>query len=370
MPLPDTIRPASILVVEDEPDAADLEREYLEEVGYQVETANSTEQAATLLDRTFVDLLLVDERLGHDSGTRFLAQCRQAIPGLGGVLITGYADLQTALSAMRAGVLDLLQKPIRKEQLLETVRRVLADSGVTREARFHRWEAAKRERFPEIIGSSPALKEVLRTVRSVMGTTAPVLIQGESGTGKELIARAIHHGGARHSKPFIAVNAGAIPETLLESTLFGSKRGAFTDSKTDQLGLFQAAQGGTLFLDEIGETSAAVQVSLLRALQEKVILRVGDVKAISIDVRIIAATNKDLKVQVQEGKFRQDLYYRLAVVSVRLPPLRDRTEDIAPLARHLLEKHTQALGKSIRNIRPEAFEKLLRYAWPGNIQGA
>lgn len=357
-----------LLVVDDLPDEIATLREPLERAGYEVLGATSTSEALRIMESHFVDLLLLDERLGSGSGTKLLEKCRDKYPGLAGIMITGYADLERAVAAMRAGARDLLQKPISRELLLDSVARALADTRITREGRYDRWRAMLGAGFAEIIGESPALQKVLEVLRQVAATSAPVVLQGESGTGKELAARAIHAASSRRNKPFIPINAGAIPPTLMESTLFGSRKGAYTGALADQIGVFEAAHGGTLFLDEIGETTPEVQVRLLRALQEKTITRVGDVEPRKVDARVIVASNRDLHAEVHAKRFREDLYFRLAVVTITLPPLRERLSDIERLSRSMLEKHSRMMGRPIVDFAPACFEKLRRYHWPGNIR--
>jgi DNA-binding NtrC family response regulator len=362
------IRKPALLVLDDDPDAVDAVRDILERSGYEVLGFSSVNEARSHLESEFVDLLLLDERMGRHSGTQFLSQCRSNYPGLGGILISGYVDKERAIAALRAGAIDVLEKPVDKEQLLSTVSTALSSSELIREARFERWRAARSPGEPDIIGQSDALQKLLGYLPQLAATTAPVLIQGESGTGKELIARAIHARSPRRLRPFIAVNAGGLAPTLLESTLFGSKKGSYTDSRSDQAGYFEAASGGTLFLDEIGETLPELQVRLLRVLQEKTVTRVGDTQPRPVDARIVAATNRDLRREVEAGRFRQDLYYRLAVFPLTLPPLRERKSDIPALARHLLAKHIRELGRSIRGFSETAVDKLAAYPWPGNIR--
>jgi DNA-binding NtrC family response regulator len=357
-----------LLIVDDLPDVIVTLREPLESAGYGVLGATSAAEGSRLLESHFVDLLLLDERLGGRSGTKLLESCRDRVPGLAGIMITGYADLESAVAAMRAGARDLLQKPINKELLLDAVARALADTRLTRESRYDRWRAMLGAGFSEIVGESSALEKVLELLRQVAATSASVVLQGESGTGKELAARAIHSAGARRNKPFIALNAGAIPPTLMESTLFGSRKGSYTSSVADQFGVFEAAHGGTLFLDEIGETTPEIQVRLLRVLQEKTVTRVGDTEPRPVDVRVIVASNRDLRAEVEANRFRRDLYFRLAVVTITLPPLRERISDIERLSRHLLQKHSNTIGRPIVDFAPGCFEKLRRYHWPGNIR--
>jgi DNA-binding NtrC family response regulator len=357
-----------ILVVDDVPDQLATLRCVLQSAGFGVLCAATRDAALRALAEEFVDLLLLDQRLGRATGTKLLAECRSRCPGIGGIVITGYVDLNTALAAIRAGALDLLEKPVNESQVVGAIERCLSASTLAREARYRRWEAEHVMEFPGIIGQSSALATVLSEVRQVAPTDAPVLIQGESGTGKELIAQAIHWLSSRRDGPFKAENAAALPATLLESTLFGVRKGAYTGATADQRGMFEAADRGTFFLDEIGETSHDVQVRLLRVLQEHVITRVGDVEQIPVDVRIIAATNRDLAQAIAEKRFRSDLYFRLAVVTITMPPLRQRAGDIDSLAAHFLEKHASKLGRPVRGFGPGCLEKLHEYGWPGNVR--
>lgn len=357
-----------LLVVDDQSDVVDLYREILEGHGYQVTTATSANEARSAVMNQFFDLLLLDERMPRMSGTEFLGECRRRYPGIGGIFITGHADLNSAVRAFRAGAIDLLQKPVRKEELLAAVERALTESQIVREQRYSRHTADTRTTFAEIIGDSEPLRQVLKQVRQVIPTNVPVLLQGESGTGKELLARALHFEGPRKDKPFIAVNAAAMPHDLMESMLFGHKKGAFTGATDDRKGYFEAAQGGTIFLDEIGEMTAEAQVRLLRVLQEKTIIRLGETRETQIDVRIIAATNRNLAAEVEAKQFRRDLLYRLNVMTLTLPSLRSRRDDIPALAAHLMAHHQVEVGKFIKAISPEAMEKLRHYEWPGNIR--
>jgi len=362
------VRQISLLVVDDEPQLIELYREILNDKGYVVTTATSVEQARKSIDREFFDLLLLDERMPGISGTEFLAYCRSRYPGIGGIFITGHADVNSAVRAFRAGAIDLLQKPVDKKELLAAVERALTESQVIREQRYSRHTAANRTSFAEIIGDSEPLRQVLKQVRQVIPTNVPVLIQGESGTGKELLARALHYDGPRKDKPFIAVNVAAMPESLIESMLFGHKKGAFTGATEDRRGYFEAANGGSIFLDEIGEMTADAQVRLLRVLEQKTIIRLGDTREIRLDARFIAATNRNLLAEVEAKRFRLDLLYRLNVMTLTVPPLRSRQDDIAALATYFVDRHQVEIGKSIKSITPDAMEKLRRYHWPGNIR--
>jgi two-component system response regulator HydG len=361
-------RKIRLLVVDDEPDAVDIVREILKDCGYEVCTATSGKEARKLIEENFFDLLLLDERMKDTTGSKLLTESRERYPDIGAIFITAYGDLETAVRALHLGALDFLKKPVERDKLIAAVRQALDRSLLTRESRFMRHDVQSKATFKDIIGESPALKETLNLVKQVIPTSAAVLLQGESGTGKELVAQAIHSHGPRSGRRFIPVNSGAIPQSLIESTLFGHKKGAFTDAKENKQGYFEAADGGTIFLDEIGELTPDVQVRLLRVLQEKAIVRVGDVAEIPVDVRIIAATHKNLRAEVEAGRFRDDLFYRLSVITINMPPLRSRGEDIELLAIHLLDKHRKALGKQIERITPEALEKLRRYSWPGNVR--
>jgi DNA-binding NtrC family response regulator len=359
------MRNISLLVLDDDRDVVDIYREILEQEGYEVTTATTGDEARRATRARFYDLLVLDERI---SGTAFLTECRARFPGLGAIFVTAHASVEWAIRAVRAGASDLLLKPVSREMLVSAVRRALAESQLTREQRHRQHDARHHASFAEIIGDSDALRAVLKVVRQVLPTTVPVLLQGESGTGKELVARAIHQQGPRSTMPFVAVNAAAIPSELLESALFGHRKGAFTGAIESRKGFFEAASGGTIFLDEIGETTPDVQVRLLRVLQERRITRVGETEEVPVDVRVIAATNRDLEAQVHAGAFRRDLFYRLNVVAIEMPPLRARPADIEPLAIHLLNLHQERIGKPIRAMTPEALEKLRAYAWPGNVR--
>lgn len=361
-------RAATILVVDDEPDMVDIQAEILRKASYEVFEATSVAEGMRKLESHFVDLMLLDERIGaFGRGTEMMSQCRERHPGLGGILITGHADLALAVAGMRAGALDLLAKPIDKATLLEAVERALTESEVVREARYQRWASTHGE-SENIIGQNAQLRDALKLAMQAAPAEAPVLILGESGTGKELFARLIHARSPRRNHVFLPVNMSAIPAELRETALFGHRKGAFTGAAADRPGQFQAARGGTLFLDEIGDADLRLQSALLRAIQEKEVTRVGDTAATPVDVRIVAATNRDLEKEIAEGRFREDLYYRLAVINIALPPLRARVSDIPALANHLVEKHARQLGKVVRKIAPEAMQALQDYLWPGNVR--
>ncbi len=357
-----------ILVVDDEPDFVEGVRGKLQRAGFHSLGANSLGEARRALEENCVDLMLIDEWLGRDTGTRFLGEIRLSHPGLPAVLISGHADLEMALKAMRAGVTDMLPKPFTGDELLEAVRRTLQDTALVREARRHRWYAARDAGMTEIVGQSLAIQKLIATIRRIAATDSTVLIEGESGTGKELVARAIHAASPRKHREMVAENFGSVTQTLIESTLFGSKKGAYTGSDADRPGLFEIAQGSTLFLDEIGEATPEVQMRLLRVLEERTVTRIGDTRTRPVDVRLIAATNKDLKQATDEGGFRADLYYRLSVLRIQVPPLRERPEDIEPIANHLLSELNRKQKRRIKGFDRKALEKLKQYNWPGNVR--
>ena len=341
----------------------------LDRTGYAFVGAHNLAEARQALQDHCVDLILADETLGRESGTKFLAEeIRGHEQGLPCIVISGHADLEMALKAMRAGAVDMLPKPFTSDQLVETLRRNLKDSETIREARRHRWHAAKHAEMGAIVGNSPAIQKLIAMIRRVAATDSTVLIQGESGTGKELVAQAIHHASHRKHRAMVAVNIGSLPPTLLESTLFGVRKGAYTGADSDRPGLFEVADNSTLFLDEIGEATSEVQVRLLRALEERAVTRLGDTIVRAVDVRLIAATNRDLKKDIESGKFRSDLYYRLNVVRLQSPALRDRVEDIESIARHLLADLNRRQKRRVRGLDKSAIDKLKRHDWPGNVR--
>ncbi len=343
----------TILVVDDEERQREIYRDILQDEGYNTETTASGESALRLLGQKRFDLVLTDLNLTGMTGIELLSGILAADPTVAVVLITGYPSIQSAIEATKKGVYQYLEKPVDRDRLLEVVREV-----------FERLEALKQT----IIGDSPATKAMVRMILKVASTAHTVLILGESGTGKELVARGIHSHSPRGDRPFLAVNCAALTETLLESELFGHEKGAFTDAHQQKKGLFERANHSTLFLDEIGDTSLAMQAKILRVLQEREMLRVGGTVPIKVDVRIIAATNKNLEQLLKEGKFREDLYYRLKVIPIVCPPLRERREDVEELALHFVRKAATAAGREVEGITPEALEALRAYSWPGNIR--
>jgi two-component system NtrC family response regulator len=357
-----------ILVVDDEAAQRDILGGFLRKQGFDVQEAASAPDALARLREEPVDLMLTDVKMPGMSGLDLLREARALNPELPVVVLTAYGNVTDAVAAMRDGAVDYLTKPVDIDAVLHRVRKVLDGQRLVAENRALREAVRGRYRLEGIVAESGKMQEVLSVVHRVAASTATVLIHGESGTGKELLAQAIHYQGPRSAKPLIKVNCTALPEALLESELFGHVRGAFTGAVADRAGRFEAANGGTILLDEIGEISPAVQAKLLRVLQEREFERVGASRTLKVDVRVIAATNRDLEAAVREQRFREDLYYRLNVVSVTVPPLRDRREDILPLLDHFLRKYAEANGKTIRGLTREARDALLKFDYPGNIR--
>ncbi len=356
----------TILVVDDTPSTLEVLQRSLTAQGYTTYTAANAVDALKLLDGTFVDLVITDLKMPKISGIDLVRHVRENCKNTAVMMITGYATVESAVEAVKSGAEEYVPKPFTDDELLAAVRRVLNKLRHRREA------ATKPAPEPEfaygLIGESPAMQKVFAAIRKASSTSATVLITGESGSGKELVARAIHYSSARASAPFVPVNCGGIPESLLESELFGYVKGAFTGAHESRAGFFQTADGGTIFLDEIGETSIAMQVKLLRVLQDKEVRMVGDSRARTVDVRIIAATNKDLQSLIQSRVFREELYYRINVVTIEVPPLRARGGDIPLLVRHFAEKFASELGKAVPRFSGKAMEALQNYAWPGNAR--
>jgi two-component system response regulator PilR (NtrC family) len=356
---------ARILVVDDEQSMREFLDIMLQSDGYDVRCAESGTEALDLLQRETFDMVITDIRMKPVDGLAVLKQCKNISPSTIVIIISAYANAETAVSAMKEGAYDYLPKPFNLDEMRTVIQNAL-------ESREDLDRAAKNKVGPLyfgcIIGESSAMHKVYELVDRVAATSSNVLITGESGTGKELVAKAIHRRSPRNTQPFVAVNCGGVPETLIESELFGFKKGAFTGANANKKGLVEAAQNGTLFLDEIGELSLALQVKLLRLVQEKTIKMLGGTEDIPVDVRIISATNRDLEKMVIEGTFREDLYYRLNVLPIRLPPLRERRGDISLLADHFLGKFRSAFGKDVRKISSYAMDLLNNYDFPGNVR--
>jgi two-component system NtrC family response regulator len=357
-----------ILIVEDE----DLMREVVVQIlapeNYHIHQASSAEQALKLLHEHPIDLILTDLRLKKMDGLRLLTEARALDPELVVIVMTAYASVETAVEAMRKGAYDYITKPFINDEICVTLRRALNERHLSRENRHLKRELRERYRFENIVGKSEAMEKVYRLIEKVAAISSNVLIFGETGTGKELVARAIHYNSERAERPFVAVNCGALTESLLESELFGHVKGAFTGATTNRDGYFRKADRGTLFLDELSEVSPGLQVKLLRAIQEREVIPVGGREPMKFDVRFIAATNKNLEEEVKKGVFREDLYYRINVITIPLPPLRQRREDIPLLASHFLVKHAQRLGKPSVKIARDAMHVLVNYEWPGNVR--
>lgn len=356
-----------VLIVDDEPGVRQSLTLVLKDQ-YEVLTAATGPEALEVTERTSIDVVLLDILLPGLDGLEVLEKLKERPDSPQVIMLTATKTVKTAVRAMKLGAFDYVTKPFDVEELLLLVERAVQSAALAREVEALRSEVGVRYSFDNIIARSRKMQEVLRTVSMVAPLKTTVLITGESGTGKELIARALHYHSPRASRPLVTLNCAAIPENLLESELFGHERGAFTDAHARKLGQFEYADGGTIFLDEIGEMQPATQAKILRVLEQGEFLRVGGTQPIRVDVRVVAATNRDLHEGIREGRFRSDLYYRLNVVSIHLPPLRERREDILPLIRHFLDRKAQELGLGQKTFTNEALDLLLAYSWPGNVR--
>ena len=359
---------ASILIVEDDAAMREMLREALEDDGYSVETAANGRAGVERVQKGGVDLVVSDVKMPEIDGLDMLREIKAVSPSPYVITITAFGSIDTAIRAVKLGAFDYITKPFEVDQLILSVEKALAERELRSEVARLRDEVSRSYRFENMIGRSAAMQEVFDLVRRVAGSAASVLVTGESGTGKELVAKAIHFNSPRKTRPFVAVNCAAIPDTLLESELFGYKRGAFTDARTDRAGLLVEAEGGTIFLDEIAELSPALQAKLLRVLQEREIRPLGAARAERVDVRVIAATNRELDARLKDGTFREDLYYRLNVIQIQLPALRDRAEDVLPLAEHFLAVSAARAGKELKGFQEVAKKALLAHRWPGNVR--
>jgi DNA-binding NtrC family response regulator len=358
-----------VLIVEDERAIRLALSGLLRREGFEVEQAETGEQAIAMLERDTFDLVLTDLALGRGaSGMDVLREGKALQPETPVVMITAHGNEKVAVDAMKAGAEDYVPKPFDNDEIRLVCRRCLERTRLARENRLLRERVERAFGFGRLIGSGPAMRRVFETIAKVAETDLTVLVRGESGTGKELVAQALHQRSARKNAPFVAVNCAAISPELVESELFGHEKGAFTGADARRAGRFEAAHGGTIFLDEIGDMAAATQAKVLRVLQERAFERVGGTRPIEVDVRVVAATHRDLESEVREGRFREDLYYRLKVVEVGLPPLRERTEDIPALVERFLEEVAERHGRPKRLITGEALARLARYAWPGNVR--
>ncbi|MEE4266381.1 MAG: sigma-54 dependent transcriptional regulator [Desulfobacteraceae bacterium] len=357
-----------ILVVDDELSMREVLELMLTKEGYRVTCAENGRTAVGLLEKSQYDLVLCDIRLGDISGLDVLQASKKCNPDTVVILISAYASTETAVEAMNAGAYDYVPKPFDKDELMQTVAKALDLKTIEHEKELLDDQLKENLHFGLLIGNSPAMNHIYKLIMQVAKTKTNVLITGESGTGKELIANSIHQESERSDQPFVVINCGGIPETLMESELFGHKKGSFTGATQDKKGLFEIAHRGTIFLDEIGELSLPIQVKLLRAVQEKVFKPVGGNEDISVDIRIISATNKTLEKEVIAGNFREDLFYRLNVIEIKVPPLRERKTDLRLLAQHFLEKYSKEMGKEISKFSSYAIDLLNKYDFPGNIR--
>lgn len=357
-----------ILVVDDELSMREVLKVMLKKEGYEVSCAENGRRAISVIEKTHFDLLLCDIRLGDIEGIDVLKAAKKQNQDTVVIMISAYATAETAVEAMNKGAYDYLPKPFDNDELIYAVAKGLELRTLSDEKKVLDEKLKEHRHFGLIVGNDPGMMQIYDTIRQVSKTRTNILITGESGTGKELIARAIHNESDRHDKPFVAINCGGIPETLMESELFGHRKGAFTGASQDKKGLFEIADKGTVFLDEIGEISTHIQVKMLRAVQDKVFKSVGSNEDISVDIRIISATNKELEKEVIDGRFREDLFYRLNVIEIKMPPLRERKDDLRVLAQHFLDKYSREMGKEVTKISSYAIDLLNKYDFPGNVR--
>lgn len=360
----------TILIVDDEKNYPLILSAVLQEEGFETLTANSGKQALEIIENSDVDLVITDMKMPSMDGIELLERIKEKDPEIPVIMMTAYATVEKAVEAMQKGAYHYLVKPFDNESMVIYVKKAIQMYKVVKENRRLRKDAESKYCFGNIIGKSKAMQDVFELIQKISPTSATVLIEGESGTGKELVAKSIHFNSPRRDKPFIAVNCSAFAENLLESELFGHEKGAFTGAMSMKKGRFEIADGGTLFLDEIGELSPSLQVKLLRVLQEKTFERVGGIKPITVDIRIISATNKNLQIEVAEGRFREDLFYRLNVLTITLPPLRERIEDIRHLVAYFIQKFAseRKIGVPIKGIDAEVERIFYQYPWPGNVR--
>jgi two-component system response regulator AtoC len=358
----------SVLIIDDDESLRTAIKRNLETEGYHAEEQSSALEGLALLAQKPVDIVLCDMRMPEVDGLEFIERCRLVDPDVTIVLMTGFGSHELALEALKRGAYDYIDKPFSQDELVLILKKIEEREKLKKENQKLKSEVEGQYNFSNIVSQSRSMLSVFDTVKRLAQFNTTVLVTGESGTGKELLAKAIHHNSPRKTQPFVAINCGAIPENLMESELFGHAKGSFTDAVKDKRGLFEEADGGTLFLDEIGELPVHLQVKLLRALQEQEIRRVGDEQTIPINVRVIAATLRDLEKDVQEGRFRDDLYYRLNVVSINIPPLRERSEDVTLLSAHFMKKQSKRLGIHPKEIGTDVQRCLLAYQWPGNVR--
>ena len=362
------INKGSILIVDDEKGQRDILNLILKKEDYDVVDVPGVREALAQLEKREYDLIMTDLKMQGQSGLDLLEKVLADDPQQCIIMMTAHGSVDSAVEAMRKGAFDYLEKPLERDDLVLTLMRAFERISLVRENRVLQKRVESIATIPNMQGEHPKMKEVFRIVAKIAPSSSTVLIVGESGTGKELIARAIHEGSPRRDKPFMAINCAAIPDTLIESELFGHEKGSFTGANAREIGIFEAANGGTVFLDEIGEMNVAMQAKLLRAIQEKEVRRVGGKVNIALDVRLVSATNKELEQEIKKGTFREDLFYRLNVIRVDLPPLRERGSDIKTLAEFFLEKYGKAAGITMDGISKQALKLLMSYSWPGNVR--
>jgi len=357
-----------ILVVDDDPEMCRLLSEFLQGEGFHVSSTGDSLEASNLIQREEFDLLITDLKMKGLKGLDLLEEVQRVAPLTPVIIITAFGTIESAIKAMKMGAYDYITKPFQMDELLLTLRKALETRYLKKEVIRLRKEVESRYQFHQIIGKSPSMQKIYDLIERISDTSINVLITGESGTGKELVAKAIHYNGVRKEGPFIAVNCAAIPETLLESELFGYKKGAFTDAKSDKKGLLFEAHEGTLFLDEVTEMPLPLQAKLLRVIETREVRPLGDTRSYPIDVRVISTSNRDIESLIQQGRFREDLYYRLKVIDIEMPPLRERKEDIPLLIQTFIERFNTELKKDISGVSEEAMKILLNYSWPGNVR--
>ena len=360
--------PKNILIVEDEETLRESIKRIFSKEGYAVEAVDAAEKGLALLETNLFDVIISDIILPAMDGIEMLIKVREQYPDQIFIIVTAYASLDTSVKALRAGAYDYIMKPIIHEEIKQVVRNALKQKRLQTENFLLKREIAREHDFSSIIGGSASLRNILAEVRKVTDTRSNVLLLGETGTGKELFARVIHHNSSRRDMPFVPINCSAIPENLLETELFGHLRGAFTGAVSSKKGLLEEADGGTVFLDEIGDMSLPLQAKLLRVIEDQVIRPVGSTKGTKVDIRFITATNHDLKTAVRETAFREDLYYRINVITVNIPPLRERKDDIHALVKHYLDKYSHEMGRKVQDVAPQALELMANYEWPGNVR--
>ncbi len=357
-----------ILVVDDDPEMCRLLSEFLQGEGFHVSSTGDSLEASNLIQREEFDLLITDLKMKGLKGLDLLEEVQRVAPLTPVIIITAFGTIESAIKAMKMGAYDYITKPFQMDELLLTLRKALETRYLKKEVIRLRKEVESRYQFHQIIGKSPSMQKIYDLIERISDTSINVLITGESGTGKELVAKAIHYNGVRKEGPFIAVNCAAIPETLLESELFGYKKGAFTDAKSDKKGLLFEAHEGTLFLDEVTEMPLPLQAKLLRVIETREVRPLGDTRSYPIDVRVISTSNRDIESLIQQGRFREDLYYRLKVIDIEMPTLRERKEDIPLLIQTFIERFNTELKKDISGVSEEAMKILLNYSWPGNVR--